>query len=171
MLASGLKLKSNNQLLEEQGNIDEMKKKSMKRRKASKLFREILFNGMFLWILFVVSYSNKDVNSYNYKNSLSNLLLDGFEEVTHSDTLYHFFNFKNFLKKKVKTTSDIWVWLKESLLPNIVDANSYYNELKDERLNSFAKDHSSFLFTYPILRQKRVKNSKFFFYFATNTHF
>jgi hypothetical protein len=69
-------------MLEEQGNIDEMKKLSMKRRKASKLFREILFNSMFLWILFVVSYSNKDVNSFNYKNSLSTLLLDGFEEVS-----------------------------------------------------------------------------------------
>jgi hypothetical protein len=32
--------------------------------------------------LFVVSYSNKDVNSFNYKNSLSTLLLDGFEEVS-----------------------------------------------------------------------------------------
>jgi len=69
-------------MLEEQSNIDEMKKLRLKRRKASKLFREILFNSMFLWILFVVSYSNKDVNSFNYKNSLSTLLLDGFEEVS-----------------------------------------------------------------------------------------
>ena len=61
--------------------MEKMRKKQLKRRKASKLFREILFNLMFLWILFVVSYSNKDVNSYNYKNSVSNLFLEGIEEV------------------------------------------------------------------------------------------
>jgi len=61
--------------------LEKMKKIQLKRRKASKLFREILFNSVFLWILFVVSYSNKDVNSYNYKNSVSNLFLEGFEEV------------------------------------------------------------------------------------------
>ena len=87
MLASELKVKSSNQMLEEQTNIYEMKKQRLKRRKASKLFREILFNSMFLWILFVVSYSNKDVNSFNYKNSLSNLLFDGFDEVKYKDPI------------------------------------------------------------------------------------
>jgi len=84
MLSSGLKVKNNYESLNNEHEVEEMRKRQFKRRKASKLFREILFNSMFLWILFVVSYSNKDVNSYTYKNSISNLFLDGFEEVFNS---------------------------------------------------------------------------------------
>ena len=83
MLSSGVKVKNNYESLNNEHEVEEIKKRQLKRRKASKLFREILFNSMFLWILFVVSYSNKDVNSYNYKNSVSNLFLDGFEEVQY----------------------------------------------------------------------------------------
>jgi hypothetical protein len=87
MLSSGVKVKNNYESLNNEYEVEEIKKRQLKRRKASKLFREILFNSMFLWILFVVSYSNKDVNSYNYNNSVSNLFLDGFEEVFN-----HLFN-------------------------------------------------------------------------------
>lgn len=77
----GLKTKNSQSEQKRIEEMEKMRKKQLKRRKASKLFREILFNSMFLWILFVVSYSNKDVNSYNYKNSVSKLFLDGFDEV------------------------------------------------------------------------------------------
>lgn len=77
-------------MLEEQIKLDKMKKKRMKRRKAGKLVREILFNSIFLWILFVVSYTNKDVNSFNYKNRISELILDGFDEVFYLSYLIIF---------------------------------------------------------------------------------
>jgi len=88
MLSSDLKMKNNYEGLNNEYEVEEIKKTQSKRRKASKLFREILFNSMFLWILFVVSYSNKDINSYNYKNSISSLILDGFEKVfNHLDKI------------------------------------------------------------------------------------
>ena len=87
LLASDLKVKSIHHSLEAQEKLDKMKKKRLKRKKAGKLFREILFNSIFLWILYVVSYTNKDVNSFNYKNRISELLLDGFDQVTEIEFL------------------------------------------------------------------------------------
>ena len=81
MFSSDIKVKANHESLNNMPEVEEIKQIQLKRRKASKLFREILFNSMFLWILFVVSYTNKDINSYNYKNSLDNLFLDSFEQV------------------------------------------------------------------------------------------
>ena len=81
MFSSDIKVKANHESLNNVQELEEIKQIQLKRRKASKLFREILFNSMFLWILFVVSYTNKDINSYNYKNSLDNLFLDSFEQV------------------------------------------------------------------------------------------
>jgi hypothetical protein len=81
MLSSGLKMNNNNESLNKEHELEKIKKRQLKRRKASRLFREIFFNSIFLWILFVVSYSNKDINSYNYKKSVSGLFLDGFEKV------------------------------------------------------------------------------------------
>jgi hypothetical protein len=81
MFSSDIKVKTNHESLNHKKEVEEVKQIRLKRRKASKLFREILFNSMFLWILFVVSYTNKDNNSYNYKRSLDNLFMDGFEEV------------------------------------------------------------------------------------------
>jgi len=156
MLSSGLKIK--NESLIEQHEIEELKKKHLKRRKASKLFKEILFNSMFLWILFVVSYSNKDVNSYNYKKSVENLFLNGFEDVFILLDLIFLFILLKIRQFKITKTNAIWNWMKENLVYQI-ENQGFYNGLHDPVLKPFAYDYSSMLLTYPIIRQNRIKNS------------
>jgi len=65
---------NNNALIDDysQESLRELKKEQLKRNRSKQLIRELVFNAMFLWILFVVSYSNKDINSFNYKSGLEN---------------------------------------------------------------------------------------------------
>ncbi len=65
---------NNNALIDDysQEALKELKKEQIKRNRSKQLIRELIFNAMFLWILFVVSYSNKDINSFNYKRAIEN---------------------------------------------------------------------------------------------------
>jgi len=148
-------MKNNYEGLNNEHEVEEIKKTQLKRRKASKLFREILFNSMFLWILFVVSYSNKDINSYNYKKSIPGLFLDGFDEVFIHFTNFIGLNKYQIFQTKIATTNGIWSWIKEKLVHQIKN-NGFYKSA-----NSFARDHSSILMSYPIIRQNRIKNGIF----------
>jgi hypothetical protein len=65
--------------------IADKRKKAVKMAKSRKLLRELIFNFVFLTTLFVVSYTNKDLNSFSYKNSLETLFL------THFDLVIIFF--------------------------------------------------------------------------------
>jgi hypothetical protein len=56
-----------------QESLKELKKEQAKRNRSRKLIKEIIFNAMFLWILFVVAYSTKDRNSFNYKNNIQKI--------------------------------------------------------------------------------------------------
>jgi polycystin 1L2 len=53
-------------------SLRELKKKEIKRKRSKQLLRELVFNAMFLSTLFAVSYSNKDMNSFKYKQSIEN---------------------------------------------------------------------------------------------------
>ena len=50
--------------------LEEAKIKNRKIKMCHKILREILFNCMFIWVLFTVSYSNRNENSFNYQNIL-----------------------------------------------------------------------------------------------------
>jgi hypothetical protein len=71
---SGLDVVQQNNIIDDysQESLRELKKEQMKRNRSKQLIRELIFNGMFLWILFVVSYSNKDIDSFNYKSGIEN---------------------------------------------------------------------------------------------------
>ena len=47
------------------------KLKRKKINKCQKIIREILFNFMFIWILFVVSYSNRNSSSFYYQSQIA----------------------------------------------------------------------------------------------------
>jgi hypothetical protein len=56
-----------------QESLKELKKEQNKRNRSKQLIRELIFNAMFLSVLFVVSYSNKDINSFKYKRNIENI--------------------------------------------------------------------------------------------------
>ena len=51
-----------------------MRQMRAKEIQLMKFVREIVFYAAFIWILLVVSYSNKDINSYGYQKSISGIL-------------------------------------------------------------------------------------------------
>ena len=63
-------------------DLDRAKIKQLKINKCHKILREIFFNIMFIWVLFVVCYSNRNQYSYNYKESIRHSF-KSYEEVLH----------------------------------------------------------------------------------------
>ena len=61
----------------DQEELNEARERRMKQIKIVQLLREIASYGMFIWILIVVSYTNKDINSYNYQRVIKNSLSHG----------------------------------------------------------------------------------------------
>ena len=61
--------------------LREVKKEQIKRNRSKQLIKEIIFNAMFLSILFIVAYSTKDKQSFNYKNSIYSTF-DKYNQVT-----------------------------------------------------------------------------------------
>jgi hypothetical protein len=56
-----------------QSEIEEIKIKQTKRNKSKRLTREIVLNLIFLYVLFVACYSNRDENSFSYNNHLKSI--------------------------------------------------------------------------------------------------
>ncbi len=73
-------------------DLKEAKLKQLKINKCHKILREIFFNMMFIWVLFVVCYSNRNQYSYNYKDLMKNSF-SSYQKVT-SFFIYYFFSAK-----------------------------------------------------------------------------
>ena len=66
--------------------IEELKIKQAKRRKAKQLTREIVLNLIFLYVLFVACYSNRDDNAYSFGTKLKST----FKEFDQVDLFIYF---------------------------------------------------------------------------------
>lgn len=53
--------------------LADYRKKKEKEKKIWSSMREIILYLMFIWLIFLVSYSKTDINSFNYQNTLKNL--------------------------------------------------------------------------------------------------
>ena len=73
--------------------IEEIKIKQTKRKKSKKLTREIVLNIIFLYVLFVACYSNRDDNSFPYNTHLKTI----FNEYDNVIQLKKFISIKLFI--------------------------------------------------------------------------
>lgn len=62
--------------------IEQLKIKQTKRTKAKQLIREIVVNIVFVYVLFVACYSNRDETAFNYSTHLKTVFQD-FDNVCH----------------------------------------------------------------------------------------
>ncbi|CAF1042586.1 unnamed protein product [Brachionus calyciflorus] len=106
----------------------------LKEKKAKMVLREILCYCIYLGILFIVSYSNKDINSFSYQNNLKKL----FRVSTQSNGL-----------DQVVRTSDIYSWIRNSFINGI-----------NARDRNYLNDQVSYIIGNPIIRQLRVLKEK-----------
>jgi hypothetical protein len=138
--------------------IKELKIKQTKRKKSKKLTREIVFNIIFLYVLFVACYSNRDDNSFSYGTHLKSI----FQEYNDVILLFlfqsilFFDKFQNFRKFKITTVENFWDWISNGFIKKF-NAKSYYNGQNYSNINLFLNDHSSMLIGYPTIRQLRIQ--------------
>ena len=61
---------SNMKPLFDENELNAAKLKQAKINKCHKILREIAFNAIFIWVLIVIAYTNRNTNSFNYQNNI-----------------------------------------------------------------------------------------------------
>ena len=54
-------------------DLEEYRKKKENEKKIWNSLKEIILYSIFIWLIFIVSYSKKDINSFNYQRMLKNV--------------------------------------------------------------------------------------------------
>ena len=134
--------------------IDKIKEKFNREKKAIRILREIFCYSIFLVILFFISYTNKDLNSFHYQNNLKNSFGISSRIGVNNNRL------NNIIK-----INDIWSWTRTNFLPSI-QSNNWYNSVPTN-LKHYLADHTSYLIGYPIIRQLRIKNGIYILFYFT----
>ncbi|CAF1445892.1 unnamed protein product [Adineta steineri] len=121
-----------------------VKKKSLFTYRHRSMIKEILFYVCFITVLYIIIYSNRDLNS--------------FLQVNHSRKV--FFNSRqiNCDYTKITTIDDYWNWLENSFVGNI-RAQQWYNNDPPRNLSGFINDKSNRLISWATMRQLRVKST------------
>jgi hypothetical protein len=60
--------------------LEQFRIKQRKINKCEQILREAFFNAMFIWVLVVVCYANRNLMSYNYKNQVDKIF-SGYKNV------------------------------------------------------------------------------------------
>ena len=66
--------------------------------------------------------------------------------------------------KKISTVDDFWSWAIDKLSPGL-RANTWYNKLQPYGLAGYLNDFSSRMVGFATIRQLRIQNSKYLFYY------
>ncbi|XP_035210182.1 polycystic kidney disease protein 1-like 2 [Stegodyphus dumicola] len=107
-----------------------------------KLLKEITAYALYLWILMILSYGNRDPNSFYLRETvINNFIKPG--------DLWHDFN-------EVTTEVKFWNWTRNALLPELF-AGLWYNGRKPLGLRLLLDDRNNFKIGYPVLRQVRAR--------------
>ena len=125
----------------DENELQEARANRVKEVKIQKLLRGIVAYSFFLFVLCIVSYANRDMNAFNYQNQIRTIL--------KGNTAFD----------NIKEPNDIWKWAKSVLVPSLKSSANYYNS-NPTYLSSYFGDLSSYIVSYPIMRQIRVENSE-----------
>jgi hypothetical protein len=106
------------------------------------MLRQIGFYVMFLTALFIFTYSNVAMHSFEQGRHLRRFFLQP--------------NRAQISFEHVNTIDDYWHWLNDSFLSNI-RAHAWYNNHPPRNLSGYLNDKTTRLIGWPILRQLRVQ--------------
>ncbi|XP_054724298.1 location of vulva defective 1-like [Uloborus diversus] len=106
------------------------------------VLKEIGVYALYLWILMILSFGNRDPNSfYIRETTINNFIKPG--------DLWNDFN-------KINNEVRFWNWTREALLPELF-AGVWYNGRPPLGLRLLIDDRSNFKIGYPVLRQIRTR--------------
>ena len=120
---------------------EKFKQAELRKKMCHKMIVEILLNFIFIGVLFTFIYSTKNVNSFYYSTHITDIF-NGYQNVA--------------------CVQDLYTWLSEDFLSNlIVDSSEYNSTIRSTYSNFtyFLNDAASMVIGYPILRQLRTLKS------------
>ncbi|XP_077979558.1 polycystin-2-like protein 2 [Glandiceps talaboti] len=121
--------------------LSKAREQRVKEMKMYSIIREILFYIFFLWLLLIISYGNRDPNSYSYMEHLSTILM---KDDPYNDYM------------KVTSRHRFWNYTHEILVPTLFVHNWYNGDPPEDDLEGFLMDRNSRVMGHVVMRQLRI---------------
>lgn len=118
--------------------LERAKQERYKEMKMNAIMKDIFSYLVFLWLLIVISYGNRDPNAYHMKDTLVKMFIES----------------GNY--ESIRTTADFWKWAKETFMP-AVQVGPWYNGYAPLGMRGFLDDRTNRMMGYAVLRQVRIK--------------
>ncbi|XP_071131781.1 polycystin-1-like protein 2 [Mytilus edulis] len=115
--------------------------------KAEHIFTELILYAVFLTVLYLISFSNRDVQWYYSKQHIEQQLVVSNKDITSWDTI----RFEN-----IKSTADFHSWLSDTLVPFVFPKQSYYAHKLTAYYRQYLQDQVNFRLGPIRLRQVRA---------------
>ena len=125
-----------------------MRKQRLKEIEMGVIIREIISFSFFLWILFVLSYDNRDPNAFFLQKNLEN----AFIKIGDNTGFTKWLDFS-----KVTNTSAFWYWSRNVIMQEL-RAQSWYNGSPAYGLRGFLDDRVNRILGGATMRQVRSKS-------------
>ncbi|CAM4771183.1 unnamed protein product [Rotaria magnacalcarata] len=125
------------------GELAEARNKRLNELKMWEIILELFAYTSFLWILYVVTYSNREPNAYLLKQHLARDFLD-LGNATNSYT-------------QIYSVGQYWDWLSTAFVPHI-RASNWYNGDLPTNLSGYIDDKTNRILGWATMRQLRVKS-------------
>ncbi|CAF1616393.1 unnamed protein product [Adineta ricciae] len=125
-----------------EGELAYARDKRMKEIRMWEIVRELIAYASFLWILYLVSYSNRDPNAFFLMQHLREDLLDLNSQTNGFTQIYRL--------------DQYWTWVNTAFLPRL-RASNWYNGDRPTNLSGFIGDKTNRMLGWTTMRQLRVK--------------
>ncbi|XP_035227906.1 polycystin-2-like isoform X2 [Stegodyphus dumicola] len=122
--------------------LEEARKEREKELKMYSVIQEISAYFLFLWVIMILSYGNRDPNNFYLREALVN----GF--IKPGDLWVEFNN--------VNTEKKFWNWTYTALVPELF-AGRWYNDRDPLGLRLYLDDRNNLKIGYAVLRQVRIQ--------------
>ncbi|RWS14806.1 polycystic kidney disease protein 1-like protein 2-like protein [Dinothrombium tinctorium] len=122
--------------------LEKAKLERLKEMKMVEVLKDIWSYLLFLWILVVLSYGNRDPNAHLMKDTIQSAFIDG----SNSGVAF----------TSIKTSKDLWHWINATLIHEL-RIGRWYNGYQAYGLRGFLNDKVNRMMGYAVLRQVRVK--------------
>nr|KAG5709464.1 hypothetical protein BaRGS_023146 [Batillaria attramentaria] len=126
----------------DRAELEAAREKRLKEIQMWSVVREVIVYAFFLWILLVISYRNRNANTFLYKDTMERVFIKN--NLTDVDF------------EKVRNAEEYWTWTRSGLV-NGIRPGPYYNNYPPLMLRGFTNDKVSKILGYATLRQLRIK--------------
>ncbi|XP_076459182.1 polycystin-1-like [Babylonia areolata] len=106
------------------------------------IVREVVIYSFFLWILLVISYRQRNSDTFLYKDTMERVF------IMNNETDIDF--------GKIRNVDEYWYWAKSGMV-NGIRAGPYYNDYPPLMLRGYVNDKVSKILGYAVMRQLRVQ--------------